>query len=175
MRKIWGLLVAGLIMSVVCALAFSANAQEVTIALGSEPTTLDPQLREDGGERAVNDNIYETLVARTPNGTLVPGLAEVLPKLVDPESWEVKLRPGIKFHDGTPFNADAVVFSVKRIINPKFNSEQISFFFTITDAKKIDDLTVRVLTKLWIQRGRFGTKGDGHFLSIGRKGQCANH
>ena len=35
-----------------------AGAQEITIALGSEPTTLDPQLREDGGERAVNDNVY---------------------------------------------------------------------------------------------------------------------
>ena len=147
MRKTWGLLVAVFIMPMVCVLAFSASAQEITIALGSEPTTLDPQLREDGGERAVNDNIYETLMARTPDGMLVPGLAAVPPKLVDPTTWEVQLRPGIKFHNGTPFNADAVAFSIKRIINPEFNSEQISFFFTITDAKKIDDLTVRILTK----------------------------
>ena len=48
-------------------------AQEVAIALSSEPTTLDPQIREDGGERAVNDNIYETLMVRTPDGKLVPG------------------------------------------------------------------------------------------------------
>jgi ABC-type oligopeptide transport system substrate-binding subunit len=53
----------------------SLLAQEIVIALGSEPTTLDPQLREDGGERAVNDNIYETLMARKPDGSLVPGLA----------------------------------------------------------------------------------------------------
>ena len=58
----------------------------------------------------------------------------------------MKLRPGIKFHDGTPFNADAVVFSIKRIIDPKFNSEQISFFNTIKDAARIDDLTVRIVT-----------------------------
>ena len=126
--------------------AFAANAQEITIAIGSEPTTLDPQLREDGGERAVTDNINETLVARTPDGKLVPGLANAMPKLVDPETWEVKLRPGIKFHNGEPFNADAVVFSIKRIINPKFNSEQISFFETIKEAKKVDDLTVRIIT-----------------------------
>ena len=41
-------------------IAAPAGAQEIAIALGSEPTTLDPQLREDGGERAVNDNVYET-------------------------------------------------------------------------------------------------------------------
>jgi peptide/nickel transport system substrate-binding protein len=127
-------------------LAARAGAQEVTIALGSEPTTLDPQLREDGGERAVNDNIYETLMARTPQGKLVPQLAAEPPALINPTTWEVKLRPGIKFHNGEPFNADAVVFSVKRIINPQFNSEQISFFATIKDAEKVDDLTVRIIT-----------------------------
>ena len=127
--------------------ALSVNAQDVTIALGSEPTTLDPQLREDGGERAVNDNIYETLMMRTPDGDLVPGLAAGTPRLIDPQTWEVKLRPGIKFHNGEPFDADAVVFSVKRIIDPQFNSEQISFFETIKDAKKVDDMTLRIITK----------------------------
>jgi peptide/nickel transport system substrate-binding protein len=127
--------------------AFSVSAQEITIAIGSEPMTLDPQLREDGGERAVTDNINETLVARTSDGKLVPGLAAAMPKLVDPETWDVKLRSGVKFHNGEPFNADAVVFSIKRIIDPKFNSEQISFFETVKDAKAVDGLTVRIVTK----------------------------
>ena len=124
----------------------SALAEGVTIALGSEPTTLDPQLREDGGERAVNDKSYETLMVRTPDGQLMPGLAAETPTLVDPQTWQVKLRPGIVFHNGEPFNADAVVFSIKRLIDPKFNSEQISFFNTIKDAAKIDDLTVTIQT-----------------------------
>ena len=127
-------------------LPVSALAEGVTIALGSEPTTLDPQLREDGGERAVNDNIYETLMVRTPDGKLMPGLAAETPTLLDPQTWQVKLRPGIVFHNGEPFNADAVVFSIKRLIDPKFNSEQISFFNTIKDAAKIDDLTVTIQT-----------------------------
>jgi peptide/nickel transport system substrate-binding protein len=135
-----------LMLAAVLLSAGSVSAQEITIALGSEPTTLDPQLREDGGERAVNDNVYETLMARTPDGKLKPGLVASEPKLVDPKTWEVKLRPGIKFHNGEPFNADAVVYSVKRIIDKKFNSEQISFFSTIVDAKKVDDLTVRIIT-----------------------------
>jgi peptide/nickel transport system substrate-binding protein len=146
MKRTQRLLFVGLVLCLVGFAATLSFAQEITIALGSEPTTLDPQLREDGGERAVNDNIYETLMARKPDGTLVPGLAASEPKLLDPTTWEVKLRPGIKFHDGEPFNADAVVYSIQRIIDPKFNSEQISFFNTIKGAEKVDDLTVRVLT-----------------------------
>jgi peptide/nickel transport system substrate-binding protein len=127
-------------------LSLAAGAQEITIALGSEPTTLDPQVRDDGGERAVNDNIYETLMARTAAGELVPGLAAAAPEQVDATTWRFALRPGISFHNGEPFNADAVVHSVTRIINPEFNSEQVSFFGTITGASKVDDLTVDIIT-----------------------------
>ena len=71
----------------------------ITIALGSEPTTLDPQIREDGGERAVNDNIYETLLAREKEGELEPLLAAEMPTQVDDTHWEVTLREGIEFHN----------------------------------------------------------------------------
>ena len=136
----------GLMLVCLMALAANVSASDVTIALGSEPTTLDPQLREDGGERAVNDNIYETLMSRTPQGKLVPGLADVTPKLLSPDKWEVKIRPGIKFHDGSPLDAEAVVYSVMRIIDPKFNSEQISFFNTIKKAERAGDLLVHIYT-----------------------------
>ena len=134
-------------MALTVAIPVAALAQGVAIALGSEPTTLDPQLREDGGERAVNDNIYDTLMVRTPDGTLKLGLAASEPTLLDPQTWQVKLRPGVTFHNGESFNAEAVVYSIKRIIDPEFNSEQISFFNTITDAVKVDDLTVKIVTK----------------------------
>ncbi|MCO5099465.1 MAG: ABC transporter substrate-binding protein [Burkholderiaceae bacterium] len=124
----------------------AASAQQLTIALGSEPTTLDPQVREDGSERAVNDNVYETLLARTPDGNLAPGLAAAMPALVDPTTWEVKLRPGIRFHDGSPLDAAAVAYSIERVIDPKLKSEQASFFSTIAGASKVDDLTVRIRT-----------------------------
>ena len=120
---------------------------QITIALGSEPTTLDPQLREDGGERAVTDNIYETIMVRTPQGKLQPGLAASDPKLINATTWEIDIRPGVKFHNGEPLDAEAVVYSVKRIIDPKFNSEQVSFFSTIKDAQKVDKDTLRIITK----------------------------
>lgn len=124
----------------------TAGAAEISIAIGSEPSTLDPQLRDDGGERAVNDNIYETLMARTPDAELVPGLAAAPPTQVDQTTWEFKLRPGVSFTDGEPFNADSVVHSVERIIDPAFKSEQASYFGTIKSAKKVDDLTVDIIT-----------------------------
>jgi peptide/nickel transport system substrate-binding protein len=128
----------------------SASGSKITIAIGSEPTSLDPQLKDDGGERAINDNIYETLMIRSPDGRqLEPGLAAAEPTHPGGKDdvWEFKLRPDIKFSNGEAFNADAVVTSVTRIIAPAFKSEQAGFFSTITGATKVDDLTVDIATK----------------------------
>jgi peptide/nickel transport system substrate-binding protein len=120
----------------------------ITIALGSEPTSLDPHLVDDGGERAVNDNIYETLLTRDAEGTLQPGLATELPTQVDDTTWEFKLRDGVTFHDGTPFNADAVVASVNRIVQlvADAKTDNDGFFGSLTGAEKVDDTTVRITT-----------------------------
>ena len=120
----------------------------VMIALGSEPTSLDPYLVDDGGERAVNDNIYETLLTRTPDGELQPGLATALPTQVDSTTWEFTLREGVTFHDGTAFNADSVVASVDRMVGLVADSgtDLDGFFGTLTGATKVDDFTVRITT-----------------------------
>lgn len=124
----------------------AAFAQAITVAIGSEPSTLDPQLRDDGGERQVNDNIYEALLARTPTGELVAGLAAELPKQIDTLTWQFKLREGVSFTNGAPFNAAAVVASVARVIDPANNSEQMAYFGTIAGAEAVDDLTVNIKT-----------------------------
>jgi peptide/nickel transport system substrate-binding protein len=124
----------------------SAASGSITVAIGSEPTSLDPQLKDDGGERAVTRNIYETLMARTASGKLVPGLAAATPTRVNAKTWQVKLRRGIRFTNGEPFNADAVVYSIRRIINKKFNSEQVSFVGTISGARKVNAYTVNITT-----------------------------
>lgn len=126
----------------------TAEGAAITIALGSEPTSLDPMLVDDGGERAINDNIYETLLARDAAGTLEPGLATELPTQVDDTTWEFKLRDGVKFHDGTAFNADAVVATVNRMVKlvADGKTDNDGFFGTLTGAEKVDDLTVRITT-----------------------------
>ena len=124
----------------------AALAQSITIAIGSEPSTLEPQFRDDGGERAINDNVYETLLARTATGELVPGLATELPTQIDELTWEFKLRESVSFHNGEPFNADAVVASIKRAVDPANASEQMAYFGTVASAEKVDEFTVRVIT-----------------------------
>jgi peptide/nickel transport system substrate-binding protein len=125
----------------------AAEAASITIALGQEPSTLDPQLVDSGFERAVNDNIYETLLTRTPEGDLsAEGLASAMPEQIKPNAWQFTLNEGITWHNGDPFTADDVVASVERIINPDFASEQGSFFATITGAEAVDDLTVNIET-----------------------------
>jgi peptide/nickel transport system substrate-binding protein len=121
---------------------------EIGIALGSEPTSLDPYLVDDGGERAVNDNIYETLLSRDPQGVLGPGLATELPTQVDETTWEFKLREGVKFHNGEDFNADSVVASVERMVKLVADgaTDNDGFFGTLTGAEAVDDSTVRIMT-----------------------------
>ena len=123
------------------------NEDDIMIAIDSEPTTLDPQAREDGGERAINDNVYETLMVRSPDGQLIPGLAKQEPTQLDATTWEFVLREGIRFHNGEPFDADSVVFSISRILDPELNSEQASFFSTIESATAEGQYAVHIRTK----------------------------
>lgn len=121
---------------------------EITIALGSEPTSLDPHLVDDGGERAVNDNIFETLLTRTPEGELAPGLATALPEQLDDTTWQFTLREGVTFHNGDPFDAESVVATVERMIGliEAEGTDQSGFYGTITGAEAVDDTTVNITT-----------------------------
>lgn len=124
----------------------AGSRDEITIAFGARPTTLDPHIADDGAERAINDNVYETLMARTPDGELTPGLADDEPERLDDTTWRFTLRDGVSFHDGTAFDSRAVVASVERMIEIGESGEQHSFFSTLSGAKAIDKLTVDVIT-----------------------------
>lgn len=120
-------------------------AGQIRIAIGSDPITLDPQAADDVSERICNDNIYETLLTRDPDMRIVPLLAESY-KQVDATTWEFKIRSGVKFHNGEPFDAEAAAFSVNRIVDEKFNSELRSSFETIREARTVNASTVQVVT-----------------------------
>lgn len=121
---------------------------QITIALGSEPTSLDPHLVDDGGERAINDNVYETLLTRSATGELQPGLAAELPKQIDETTWEFTLKEGVSFHNGEPFNADSVVASVERMVGliADGKTDNDGFFKSLTGAEKVSDYVVRIKT-----------------------------
>jgi len=88
--------------------------------------------------------IYETLFKNDENMVLTPELATGYEQVSDTR-WEIYLREGVTFHDGTPFNADAVVYSINRVRDPS-NSRHHEYDF-IDSLYKTDDYTVTIITK----------------------------
>nr|QNO57355.1 HTH-type transcriptional regulator SgrR [Methanosarcinales archaeon ANME-1 ERB7] len=88
--------------------------------------------------------IYETLFANDENMVLTPELATDYEQVSDTE-WEISLREGVTFHDGTPFNADAVVYSINRVLDES-NSRHTEYDF-IESIDKKDDYTVTITTE----------------------------
>src|SRR5207244_10638985 len=94
--------------------ATAAPASKVVIAQGVDPTTLDIMNQQETPASVIGQHIYEKLVERDQNLKIVPALAAELPRLVSPQVWEVKLRRGVKFHNGEDFTAESVQVSLER-------------------------------------------------------------
>ena len=128
--------------------AAAAPAGKVVIAQGVDPTTLDAMNQQETPASVVAEHIYNKLVERDPSLKIVPALAAELPKLISPQVWEIKLRRGVKFHNGEDFNADSVKFSLERAKDPKMRGA--SNFKLIERVEIVDPATVRVHTvKPW--------------------------
>jgi len=128
--------------------AAAAPAGQVTIAQGVDPSTLDIMNQQETPASVVGAHIFEGLVERDPSLKIVPVLAVELPKLVAPTTWEVKLRKGVKFHNGEDFNAESAKFSLERVKDPKMRAS--SNFRPIDRVEIVDPYTVRVHTsKPW--------------------------
>ncbi|KAA8998872.1 ABC transporter substrate-binding protein [Affinibrenneria salicis] len=155
-------------LALACALAVGAGAPFFASAAGTLsiamtaadiPLTLGQPDQGYEGNRFTGITLYDSLVlwdlsqGEKPS-ELVPGLAtewHVEPQ--DHTKWVFKLRPGVKFHDGSPFNADAVVWNVDKVLNkqaPQYAPAQIgntaSRMPTLRSARKIDDMTVELTT-----------------------------
>lgn len=137
---------AFLVLAAACiASATPASAKDLTIALASEPTSIDPHFHNLGPNNAFATHLFDRLVNTNEKQGLQPGLA-VSWKAIDDLTWEFKLRQGVKFHDGSPFTADDVLFTFERAPNVPGSP---SSFGTYTKGKtvvKIDDHTVHIKT-----------------------------
>ena len=136
------------VLAAVPALAWAAPQGKVIIAQGVDPTTLDTMNQQETPASVVAGHIFDGLVERDPNLKIIPALAVELPKLVGPMTWEVKLRKGVKFHNGEEFNAESAKFSLERVKTPALRAS--SNFRPIDRVEIVDPYTVRVHTsKPW--------------------------
>ena len=95
----------------------SATAQTLRWASQGDALTMDPQAQNEGLTNAINGQVYERLIKRDRQLHLIPALAQSWQQTA-PLSWRFQLRPGVKFHDGTPLTAHDVVFSIQRAQDP---------------------------------------------------------
>jgi len=116
----------------------------IAVLGGSDAQKLDPQNANLEAECVVNFSVYDTLLGWDPHYKIIPGLAESVEPNSDGSVWTAKLRQGVKFHDGTPFTADAVAYSYARIINPKDPKAGAPTLASLkaSGIRKVDDYTV---------------------------------
>jgi peptide/nickel transport system substrate-binding protein len=117
----------------------------LTIAQGVDAESLDPYVTTSGASKGMLWTIYDRLVFHDLDLALKPGLATSW-KALDDSTWELKLRPGITFHNGEPFDANAVKFSFARYVDPSIKNGYATLLKPVTEVQVIDPMTVHVKT-----------------------------
>jgi peptide/nickel transport system substrate-binding protein len=137
----WRRLAATGALSALLAAPALAQDKSVTIALTADPTHLDPQAGEELSSNIMFYHLYDPLVRRSAELSFEPGLAESW-EVVDDTTWRFTLREGVTFHNGNPFTADDVVFTVERA-KASLMSNLVK---NIESARAVDDRTVELVT-----------------------------
>jgi peptide/nickel transport system substrate-binding protein len=125
--------------------ANAAMKNSVTLGMALEPPHLDPTA---GAAAAIDEivyaNVFEGLTRINRNGVVKPALAENWSVSDDGKTYTFKLRTGVKFHDGTDFNADDVKFSLDRARGEKSTNAQKRLFKAITSVDVVDAASVKI-------------------------------
>ncbi|HKX17232.1 MAG TPA: ABC transporter substrate-binding protein [bacterium] len=143
------MLAAGLALALAAAMgspippSHAAAAGTVTVAQGAEPATLDPLQEISRTGYNVTLQIYDPLFMRNPAGRIVPMLASGY-KIVNPTTWQFSLRKGVKFHNGEPFDAAAVKFTIERAMLKDSPSNYL--VDGVKSVRAVDPYTVEVTT-----------------------------
>ncbi|MFJ5457776.1 glutathione ABC transporter substrate-binding protein GsiB [Pectobacterium sp. CHL-2024] len=122
-------------------------AKDAVIAVGSTFTSLDPYDANDSLSQTVAKSFYQGLFGFDKEMKLVNVLADSYDVSPDGQTYTVKLHPGVKFHDGTAFNAAAVKVNLDRASNPDNRLKRYNLFKMIDNTEAVDDLTVKITLK----------------------------
>src|SRR6201995_939316 len=152
-----------LAVAAIAALPRSAGADTILrigMTAADIPRTLGQPDQGFEGNRFTGLTMYDALTmwdlsSADKASIMIPGLAtEWAVDATDKTKWVFKLRPGVTFHDGSPFNADAVVWNVDKVLRqdaPQFDPSRVGVpaprMPTLVSARKIDDMTVELVTK----------------------------
>lgn len=120
-----------------------ASAQTIRVANQGDATSLDPHSLNESLQLSLLGNVYEPLITRNRDLSLAPALATAW-RQTAPTVWRFELRQGVRFHDGTPFTADDVVFSLAR--TRLDGSDMKSHTNYVKEARKLDEHTVEIET-----------------------------
>ena len=122
--------------------AHAQKAREVSIGLQAAITSIDPHYHNLSPNNSLLLHVFEPLIKRDSNQKPVPALATSW-RAVDDLTWEFKLRRNVRFHDGSPFTAEDVVFTLKRVPNvPNSPSSFATFTKPIVDVQVVDPHTI---------------------------------
>jgi peptide/nickel transport system substrate-binding protein len=139
-------LVGVVLLALGAPLAGAQESRTVTIALAADPVTLDPNATRDTTSNMNYGNLFEGLYDLDAKGQPQPSLATSY-RLVDPLTWEFKLRSGVKFHNGEPLDAQAVKFTYDRTMDRNFRTGWRTFIEPVERVDVVDPMTVRIVTK----------------------------
>ncbi|WP_189644224.1 glutathione ABC transporter substrate-binding protein GsiB [Pectobacterium aquaticum] len=123
------------------------SAKDAVIAVGSTFTSLDPYDANDSLSQTVAKSFYQGLFGFDKYMKLVNVLADSYDVSPDGLAYTVKLHPGVKFHDGSAFNAAAVKVNLDRASNPDNRLKRYNLFKMIDKTEAVDDLTVKITLK----------------------------
>ena len=133
------------VLAAVCLIGSAADAKSLRWARSGDALTLDPHAQNESPTHNLMHLLYEPLVLRDIEGKLVPALALSWQVTSDPSIWEFKLRKDVVFHNGNAFDADDVLFSLNRALQPTSGMKDV--LSSVDSVSKTDANTVQIKTK----------------------------
>jgi peptide/nickel transport system substrate-binding protein len=171
---VWVALLAAALLGIGPA-AWAAPSGKITLVMDNDAPTMDPHRHAERSGVTVNWQMFDSLMFRQNDMKIVPGLAESY-KILSPTVIQMTLRKNVQFHNGEPFNAQAVKFSLERVLDPKTKSPRVSSVNWLQSVEVVDNYTVKLNLKnphpAWsedlmnlamVPPGYLKEKGDSHF------------